>query len=301
MNVNGILNVLKPPGMTSFDVVKYLKGLLKLGKSGKIGHTGTLDPAAAGVLPICTGHATKAIEYLINHDKLYRAELTLGITTDTLDSTGTVIASKPYIEDTVEIAEALQSFTGKLLQTPPMYSAVKQDGRRLYELARKGITVEREPRLIEIYSIQNVHFMLPRVIFDVACSKGTYIRTLCADIGEKLGCGGCMSFLLRMKSGIFDIDNSLTFEEIDHFNKLGTLAERMTSVDKIFAGFKNIRLSGSETKKILDGVFIDVGTGIYSEGEIISLYNEAGNFFALGEIVLRHGKLCIKSKKLFMI
>lgn len=297
MSLNGILNIYKPSGMTSFDVVRQIKILMK---TGKVGHAGTLDPAATGVLPVCTGYAVKAMEFLIEKDKLYRAELTLGMTTDTEDTTGNVVSVKPVNIDSGMVYEVIQSFRGKSKQVPPMYSAVRQDGKRLYDLARKGISVERKPREIEIYSIEIKEINLPKVVFDVLCSKGTYIRTLCADIGERLGCGGCMSSLLRLKAGIFDIKDSLSLDEINGFHKEGILEEKMTRVEDLFTDLKSVKLSSAEVKKFRNGVILETCPDSFAQGEIISVYDDENSFFALGEIIARQNCFFIRSKKFFI-
>ncbi|HZJ76548.1 MAG TPA: tRNA pseudouridine(55) synthase TruB [Oscillospiraceae bacterium] len=209
--MNGILNVLKPPGMTSHDVVSIIRKRLKV---KKVGHAGTLDPNAAGVLPICIGRATKVSQYLIDSKKEYRVELTLGLETNTEDIYGTVINRSPVISTEGEIRETILSFVGTYEQVPPMYSAIRVKGERLYKLARKGIEVKRKPRTVTIYSIDIIDIRCNKAMFDVSCSKGTYIRTLCKDIGNVLGCGGTMSFLLRVKSGGFGLETSTTMEEL---------------------------------------------------------------------------------------
>lgn len=308
--LSGILNVLKPPGMTSFDVVGYLRSLLKI---KRIGHTGTLDPAAVGVLPICIGRATKAIEYLTDKDKCYRAELTLGTVTDTQDSTGTVLETCKVEVGPVEIRKTVDSFTGKYMQTPPMYSAVKVGGKKLYELARQGITIERKPREIEIYSINILDINMknggkkdeegslnqPTVLFDVECSKGAYIRTLCADIGEKLGCGGIMSFLVRMKAGVFDISSALTLETINRLVEDGRIAEKLIQVDTVFSGLKSITLTGAHEKKVLNGAVAEIDSSLFNTGETVRMYNTDNVFLGLGRVLTGQGNLLLKHEKLF--
>ncbi|NLU27566.1 MAG: tRNA pseudouridine(55) synthase TruB, partial [Hungateiclostridium thermocellum] len=254
--MNGILNVLKPPGMTSFDVVAYLRGILKI---KKIGHTGTLDPGAAGVLPVCTGKATKAIEYLSDKDKVYRAELLLGVSTDTQDSYGEVIREQEVKASVEDIEKVIKSFEGDYSQLPPMYSAVKMNGKKLYELARSGIEVERTPRKVKIHFINILSIRGNRVVFDVGCSKGTYIRTLCSDVGDKLGCGGHMGFLVRLKSGSFDIKNALTLEEIKETAEKGNPEEILTSIDKVFSDYDKIYLNEKDKKRFLNGGFVTLG------------------------------------------
>lgn len=298
--MNGILNVLKPPDMTSFDVVGYLRGLTKI---KKIGHTGTLDPAAVGVLPVCIGNATKAIEYLTDKDKLYRAELTLGIDTDTQDATGATIKSRPVNVSEEQIRVVLDSFQGQYHQTPPMYSAIKIDGKRLYDLARNGITIERKPRLVEIYSVKFLHRKNsddPRILFDVACSKGTYIRTLCADIGEKLGCGGHMSFLVRMSAGSFKLSEAVTLKEINDLAKLNRLEEKLIQVKDVFKDMKKVVLNNKESKMLMNGLSLSLKEENLIQGEMIRIFDENEEFISLGEVLEDQGRPLLKSKKLFV-
>lgn len=297
--MNGILNVLKPPGMTSFDVVAYLRGILKI---KKIGHTGTLDPGAAGVLPVCTGKATKAIEYLSDKDKVYRAELLLGVSTDTQDSYGEVIREQEVKASVEDIEKVIKSFEGDYSQLPPMYSAVKMNGKKLYELARSGIEVERTPRKVKIHFINILSIRGNRVVFDVGCSKGTYIRTLCSDVGDKLGCGGHMGFLVRLKSGSFDIKNALTLEEIKETAEKGNPEEILTSIDKVFSDYDKIYLNEKDKKRFLNGGFITLGKyGKFALTQKVRVYDKDGAFLALGEAVLNKSEeLSLKIDKLFV-
>ncbi len=297
--MDGILNILKPPGMTSFDVVSWLRGVLK---TKKIGHTGTLDPMATGVLPVCVGKATKAIEYMMDKDKLYRAELTLGSATDTQDSSGTVISCTEIISTDSEITEAILSFKGRYMQLPPMYSAIKVDGRKLYELAREGTEIERKPRELEIYSIDIIKIDRDsevRVLLDVHCSKGTYIRTLCADIGDKLGCGGHMSFLLRKKAGAFGLESALTLEEINEMAASGQIGSIMAEADTVFEGFQAITLNAADEKKLLNGVRVVINGCPGLGSGYVRVYNESERFLALGELSGTEDRLELKSKKIF--
>lgn len=300
--MNGILNILKPPGMTSFDVVGYLRGVIKI---KKIGHTGTLDPGAVGVLPICIGSATKAIEYMTDKDKVYRAEMTLGVSTDTQDSSGQVLEQKEVNVTSEEVSRVLTQFIGKLQQIPPMYSAIKVEGKKLYELARSGITVERKPREIEVYSIDIIKNIAEKsegpktVILDVHCSKGTYIRTLCHDIGEQLGCGGHMSFLVRLKAGSFSIASALTLQEIASLHQEGRLYENLLSPDQVFDNLAAVQLEEVEESRFLNGVYINLGQGNHKEGDFVRVYDSMGKFLAVGEIVSKQGLLLLKSKKVF--
>lgn len=218
--MNGILNINKPIGDTSFDVVRKIK---KIAGTKRVGHTGTLDPEASGVLPVCIGGATKFADYIMKDEKVYRATLKLGITTDTYDRTGNVMKTSAVSVNEDETETAIKSFVGRIKQVPPMYSALKVKGERLYSLARKGIEIEREPRDIEIFGIDILEMNLPYIIFNVRCSKGTYIRSLCYDIGEKLGCGGTMWDLVRVSSGIFSIEQSVKLENLSKENIEGFL------------------------------------------------------------------------------
>jgi tRNA pseudouridine55 synthase len=294
--MNGILNILKPPGMTSFDIVGYLRGLLHM---KRIGHAGTLDPGAVGVLPVCTGSATKAIEFMMEKDKKYRAELTLGVSTDTQDASGQVLKTREVTVTHPQVREAIKAFTGRIRQVPPMYSAIKMEGVKLYELARKGVTVEREAREIEIYSLELLSMEKNRILMDVHCSKGTYIRTLCSDMGDWLGCGGHMSFLLRVQAGPFHIEDAWTVEQLGELQQSGRLQEAFLAVDSVFEAFTPVTLSLQKEKKLLNGVTVPLEESGYKPGQAIRVYNGQGRFIALGEVVLREGNLCLKSKKVF--
>lgn len=228
---SGIINVYKEKGFTSFDVVAKLRGILK---TKKIGHTGTLDPDAEGVLPVCIGRATKVCDILTDKDKVYEAVMLLGVETDTQDTTGEILKKLPVEESESVVKEEILSFVGEYAQIPPMYSALKVNGKKLYELAREGKTVERKARNVQIYSIEILEMDLPRVRMSVHCSKGTYIRTLCHDIGQKLGCGGCMEKLLRTKAGIFELADTLKLAEIDALAQEGLVEEKIISVDELF-------------------------------------------------------------------
>lgn len=232
--MNGIINVLKPPGMTSHDIVSLIRKTINI---KRVGHTGTLDPNAAGVLPVCIGKATRVAQYFNDFDKIYRAELTLGYETDTQDKYGEIIREANTSSITnYDIEKVFNLFKGKINQTPPMYSALKYNGKKLYELAREGKIVERKPREVVIHDITILkNYDNKRILFDVKCSKGTYIRTLCNDIGKKLGTLGCMTFLLRSQVGNFNLENSYTIEEIQEHvsnNRLDNILIPMDSVLK---------------------------------------------------------------------
>jgi tRNA pseudouridine55 synthase len=229
--MNGVLNIYKEPGMTSFQVVYQLR---KLTGEDKIGHTGTLDPDAVGVLPVCVGNGTKLVELFADHDKEYVAELMLGVATDTQDLSGTVIKESPVEVTDEQVESVVKSFVGDCMQVPPMYSALKVNGQKLCDLARAGKEVEREARKVTFHEIEILSMELPIVKLRVKCSKGTYIRTLCNDIGEKLGCFGAMKSLLRTKVGMFGVEEAITLAELERYRDEGKLAEVVLSPDRIF-------------------------------------------------------------------
>lgn len=229
--MNGILNVYKEPGFTSFDVVAKLRGICK---QKKIGHTGTLDPDASGVLPVCLGNATKLCDMLTDKTKEYRAKLLLGCVTDTQDMTGKILEEHPVTVTKEQAEQAILSFVGDYDQIPPMYSALKVNGQKLCDLARAGKVVERKSRRITIYSITIEELELPCVTMTVSCSKGTYIRTLCHDIGQRLGCGGTMASLVRTRAGQFRIEEAYPLSKIEQLAKAGELETILLPTDAVF-------------------------------------------------------------------
>lgn len=229
--MDGIINVYKERGFTSHDVVAKLRGILK---QKKIGHTGTLDPEAQGVLPVCLGKATKVCDLLTDKEKTYEAVLLLGRTTDTQDATGAILSQSEVSCTPREVQRCIESFVGNIMQVPPMYSALKVNGKKLYELARQGVEVERQARPVTIREIRVEKMELPRVTMTVTCSKGTYIRTLCHDIGAALGCGGCMESLLRTAVGPFVIEDSLTLGQIEALRDEGRVEEVLQATDTVF-------------------------------------------------------------------
>ncbi len=238
--MNNILNLYKPVGPSSFFMVQSVKRTLKVKKAG---HIGTLDPKAEGVLPICLDRSTRLIQFLVSLPKVYRATLTLGITTDTQDATGQVLSTGDASHVTEqEVREVLAGFQGEQQQTPPMYSAKKKNGVPLYKLARKGITTERKPVTLQIYSIDFLKKEDNQVIFRVKCSAGTYIRTLCHDVGQILGCGAHMSQLVRERVGQFDIQSSLTIEELSHAQDDGTLAQKLLEAEAVLDFLPEIKV-----------------------------------------------------------
>ena len=279
--MNGIINVYKEKDFTSFDVVAKLRGILK---QKKIGHTGTLDPDAVGVLPVCLGSATKLCDMLTDKKKEYIAEFVLGKETDTQDISGQVIKETEVVCTQEEVKTAIQSLVGDYDQLPPMYSAIKVDGKRLYELARQGKEVERKKRPVTFYEIEIIKCELPYVTIRVLCSKGTYIRTLCHDIGQKLGCGAAMTELERTRSGQFTKENAYTLAEIERLRDAGSLDEIVMPVDTVFMNLPAFVVLGELEKKILNGNLIRAGdcksaglTDVFSEGKKVRVYKENNN------------------------
>lgn len=248
--LNGIINVYKEAGFTSHDVVAKLRGILK---QKKIGHTGTLDPDATGVLPVCLGNGTRLCDMLADKSKEYIAVMRLGVVTDTQDMSGKVLQEKEVVCSEEEVKTAIFSFEGEYSQIPPMYSALKVNGKKLYELAREGKEIERQPRQVFINEIEILSMDLPLVKFRVGCSKGTYIRTLCQDIGEKLGCGGAMDSLQRTRVGNFKLENALTLAEIETLSKEGNISEKVIPVDFVFTALPKTVVKKEFRKRIDNG------------------------------------------------
>lgn len=248
--MDGILNIRKEKGFTSHDVVAVLRGILH---TKKIGHTGTLDPMAEGVLPVCVGAATKLCETFTDHDKEYTAVMRLGETYDTLDITGVMIEKKEVMSTKKEVVSAIKSFVGGYNQVPPMYSAKKVDGKKLYELARAGKTVERKPVFVDIYDIEILELDIPKVTIRVHCGKGTYIRSLISDIGEKLSCGACMEKLTRTRVGEFDIKDSYSLDEIKKIMEEDKISEVILNVEAVFSGLEEFVLNAELSKAALNG------------------------------------------------
>lgn len=249
--LSGIINIYKEAGFTSHDVVAKARGILRM---KRIGHTGTLDPEAEGVLPICVGTATKASEILIEADKRYVATVTLGVTTTTEDATGEVLETKPVKVSKDQIQAAVGSFKGQQMQTPPMYSALKVGGKKLYELAREGIEVERKSRQVTIYACKVIDYISPsEFVIDVKCSKGTYIRTLCKDIGEILGTGAHMKSLLRTEVGDFNLDNSITLAQLGQLKEEDKIEACLIPTDQLFIHLPALHVKASGNKFLYNG------------------------------------------------
>ncbi len=293
--IHGVLNIYKEKGYTSHDVVAKLRGIVG---QKKIGHTGTLDPDAVGVLPVCLGKATKLCDMLTDKNKTYETVMLLGSVTDTQDISGEVL-SRHDTEclDESSIRDAVNSFLGDYMQVPPMYSALKVNGKKLYELAREGVEIERKARPVKIYNIQIKDIDIPRVRMEVSCSKGTYIRTLCHDIGEKLGCGACMEQLVRIRVSRFGIDESLTLEQIATLKENGLLNKVLVPIDEMFAEYKAVTVKKEYVSLVYNGnVFFPknlVDHTEYADGEKVRVYDDEGNFIAIYQF--------IKEKHLFKI
>ena len=281
--MNGIILVDKPQGWTSHDVVAKLRGITG---QRKIGHTGTLDPEAEGVLPVCLGRATKVCDLLTDRDKTYEAVLFLGIRTDTQDVTGTVTDRGDVQGITREMVEqAAHKYVGEYDQIPPMYSALKVNGKKLYELAREGKTIERKARRVRIYELEILEEALPRVRLRVRCSKGTYIRTLCDDIGADLGCYGCMEALLRTRVGPFALEEACRLEEVASALKTGELGKMLCPIDRLFAEYPAVRVKEGWEKLAYNGNGLKRsmtdGDREIKDGACVRLYDVGGNFLAL--------------------
>lgn len=281
--IHGILNIYKKKGYTSHDVVAKLRGITG---QRKIGHTGTLDPEAEGVLPVCLGRATKVCDLLTDRDKTYEAVLFLGIRTDTQDVTGTVTDRGDVQGITREMVEqAAHKYVGEYDQIPPMYSALKVNGKKLYELAREGKTIERKARRVRIYELEILEEALPRVRLRVRCSKGTYIRTLCDDIGADLGCYGCMEALLRTRVGPFALEEACRLEEVASALKTGELGKMLCPIDRLFAEYPAVRVKEGWEKLAYNGNGLKRsmtdGDRETRDGTCVRIYDAGGNFLAL--------------------
>lgn len=292
--MDGIINVYKERGYTSFDVVAKLRGILH---ERRIGHTGTLDPEAEGVLPVCVGQATKICELLLDKEKEYEAVILFGVETDTQDITGKILSRRSVTANAKEAEQALLSFVGTYDQVPPMYSALKVNGRKLYELAREGKTVERAPRPVTVYSIKILETIFSQnsekgasdentIRFLVTCSKGTYIRTLCEDVGQKLGCGGCMKSLKRVRVSSFLESESHTLSEIEEIYKNGEIDEILMPIDRLFSQYPVLRMREGADKSLHNGnklyweqVLLE--TKEAGEKKIFRAYDSSGKFYAL--------------------
>lgn len=298
--INGIVNIYKEKGYTSHDVVAVLR---KVVGQKKIGHTGTLDPDATGVLPVCLGRATKVCELLTDHDKTYEALLLLGKTTDTQDISGEVLEERnPGNLTEEEVCSCIESFIGEYDQIPPMYSALKVNGKKLYELAREGKTVERKSRRVQIHGIRILEMNLPHVRMKVDCSKGTYIRTLCHDIGEKLQVGGCMEELERTKVGRFLKEDAVTLDEVRQKMEQGEGAELFTPLDQIFAELPAVTVTDAKAWMSYNGNDLPerflLEKEEWTDGQEVRVYDSRKNFIGLYQY--RAPKKLFHIKKMFL-
>lgn len=302
--MNGIINVYKEKGFTSFDVVAKLRGILK---TKKIGHTGTLDPDAEGVLPVCIGNATKLCDMLTDKSKEYVAQMRLGIVTDTQDMTGEVLSEKEVGCSEEQVREAILSFVGEYGQVPPMYSALKVNGQKLCDLARQGKEVERAARQVQIHEIEIQSVELPVVTMRVHCSKGTYIRTLCQDIGEKLGCGACMQSLVRTRVDRFVLAEAKTLSEIEQYRDEERLFELVVLVDEVFEMYPAVYIR-PEAAKLLDNgnplypKQTDMAAGVknqWKDGQKFRIYNAQKIF--CGIYAYHEKEKRLKPEKIFYV
>jgi len=288
--MNGILIVDKPSGKSSHGVIYSVRHITG---EKRVGHAGTLDPMATGVLVVCLGQAVRVSEYLIDHDKKYRACVRLGIETDSYDATGETIATHPVDVTRDQIATALAAFAGKISQVPPAHSAIQRDGVRAYKLARRGIAVEMEPRAVEIYSLELRRIEDAEVEFDVACSKGTYIRSLAHDLGAKLGTGGHLSALTRLASGPFTLEQSLTLDGLERVVAAGELAKHLLPLDGALKQFDELRLDAGAARAVQQGRFLPAPINLTTP--LVRAYDERGRLIAL----LEKADTTLKPKKVF--
>ena len=293
---NGVIIINKEESITSQGAVNRVKRLLSVSKAG---HTGTLDPMATGVLPVLVGRGVKASEYMLSSDKHYKATLLLGITTDTEDVTGSILTKSDTYPDEIEVMDAIRSMLGTSMQTPPMYSAIKIGGKKLYDLAREGITVEREAREITVKKIEGEKLSETEYTIDVICSKGTYIRTICADIGRKLGCGAVMKTLMRCEAAGFTLEDSVTLTELEKMSE-EEKEKRILPIEVVFEKYRKITLPPFFARLARSGLEIYLNKIGYSgeEFEKVRICDSTG-FFALGEILSYDNGLAIKPIKQF--
>ena len=301
--MDGIIIMDKPEDFTSFDMVAKLRRLLG---TRKVGHAGTLDPMATGVLPIFVGRATKCCDILPDQNKRYTATFELGYTTDTLDATGRVLTRTPVQAGKAQVQAALEQFRGEIMQLPPMYSAIQINGRRLYDLARQGIEIEREKRPITIHHLELLEAdeQENRYVIDVSCSKGTYIRTLCADIGEALGCGATMTALRRTQAAGFSLADSLTLEQAEQLAEQGKLTEHLLPVEVVFESLPKLILCAAQERMYRNGVRLDLARldGMPALGNWVGdirICGEDGTFLGVSYADWQQGLLC--TRKLFAV
>ena len=302
--MNKIVNIIKPTGMTSHDVVSAVRKILN---TKKVGHTGTLDPDASGVLPICIGKATKVSELILNKDKSYICELTLGMNTDTYDSSGKILERFENFSFTKEeIEKAFDTQRGEIEQIPPIYSALKVNGKRMCDLVRSGRAdeINLKSRPVNIKELKVLSINENKIIFYVKCTKGTYVRSICYDIGKELGCGGHMSFLLRTSSGRFNLENGITLEELKEFNDNNTLDKHLYDIDYVLNNFNSLVLHDNALKYYINGGIIDerrfIEKNFNKEDEFVRVYSK-DEFLGIGKLIRKDNITSINSDKLFIV
>ena len=303
--MDGIININKEAGYTSFDVIAKLRGILR---ERRMGHTGTLDPQATGVLPVCVGKATKLCELLLDKEKAYEAVMLLGVTTDTEDMTGTVLTETNARVTEEEVRAAAEKFTGVYGQVPPMYSALKVDGKRLYELAREGKEIERKPRQVEIFENTPLAFekneegFVKTVTLRVRCSKGTYIRSLLRDMGEALGCGACMKSLVRTQAGAFTIETALTLDEVERARDEGRLSEILLPIDSFLMKYPAVHVVPEFEKYLYNGNQLSLSmlseTITPAEDDGFRVYDTTGKL--VGLYLYRKARKQLQPEKMFL-
>ncbi|MFZ5966541.1 MAG: tRNA pseudouridine(55) synthase TruB [Bacillota bacterium] len=297
--MDGILNILKPSHATSHDIVNLIR---KRFHTKKVGHTGTLDPMAVGVLPICIGKATKVSQFLLDDMKKYRCEMVLGAKTDTQDRWGKVIATYDMNVSENDIMDVFNTFRGEINQVPPMYSALKHQGKKLYELAREGKEIHRDPRKVHIYELEIVQINGHTILFDVLCSKGTYVRTLCTDIGDMLNCGAYMSFLVRSQSGIFHLENTVTLEELAELPPEEIILNHLFPIDYPLSNLPKIEVKNESMKFLLNGNTLYPhnlhNTDSLVPDTQVRLYAD-NDFIALGKVKLKDQHLSVDIDRVF--
>lgn len=301
--MNKIVNIIKPTGMTSHDVVSAVRKILNI---KKVGHTGTLDPDASGVLPICIGKATKVSELILNKDKSYICELTLGINTDTYDSSGEILEKFDVEVDEQKIKNAFDTQSGEINQFPPIYSALKVNGKKMCDLARSGKSDEivLKSRKVNIKDINILSINHNKIMFYVKCSKGTYVRSICYDIGKELGCGGHMSFLLRTSSGKFNLENGITLEQLQEYKENNTLDKYLYDIDYVLSNLNYVQIHQNAYKYYTNGGVIDnkrfIQQNFNNEDELVRVYCN-GEFLGTGRLSRKGNMIQLKSDKLFIV
>lgn len=298
---DGIVNIYKEKGYTSHDVVAILRKKLRI---KKIGHTGTLDPEAEGVLPICIGKGTKVADFITNKTKIYKTSMKLGEITNTQDHTGEILKKSEVFVSKEEIKSTILKFIGNYNQIPPMYSALKVNGKKLYELAREGKSIERKPRKVIIFDIYDINILdIENISFTVKCSKGTYIRTLCNDIGEALGCGAHMTSLIRIASGDFEVDNSFLLNELDKYINNNEVNNIIRDIDTVFKIYPKLTILSDYNKQLYNGnklkeKYIENKFEL-NENNIYRIYDSIGKFIGIYECIIEEEKI-LKPIKVFI-